>query len=324
MNPLSFASGNLLADRRADYAEMLFSSGDHKAAAELMREALALAPDWAAGHFRMGEMLEKAGELASAIDAWRTVLRLDAEDRLGAALKLELHGALRGLLAVPSAFVETLFDQYADSFDEALVERLAYRVPGLIWDAVSKLDRECFRHAVDLGCGTGLMGERLRASCSFLEGIDISSEMLKRAETKQIYDRLAREDLLTLAALAPGIDLVTAADVLMYLGALERVFELVAASLPTGGVFAFSVERHEGPENMVIRPSRRYAHAPAYVRSLLAAAGFDIAAFETADIRMDRGKPVQGLIVIAVRGGAVDALGEVLPAADPARRHEAH
>ncbi|MGO4833463.1 SAM-dependent methyltransferase, partial [Rhizobiaceae sp. 2RAB30] len=36
MKPLPLASGDLLADRRADYAEMLFASGDHAAAAELM------------------------------------------------------------------------------------------------------------------------------------------------------------------------------------------------------------------------------------------------------------------------------------------------
>lgn len=324
MNPLTFASGNLLADRRASYAEMLFSARDDKAAAELMQEALALAPDWAAGHFRLGEMLAEAGEIAAAIEAWRTVLHLDEEDRLGAALKLEFHGTLPGLQAAPSAFVETLFDQYADSFDKALVERLDYRVPELIWSAIARLERAGFSHAVDLGCGTGLMGERLRASCSFLEGIDISSEMLKRAEAKQIYDRLAREDLLTLSALPAGVDLVTAADVLMYLGALERTFEMGAASLQPGGIFAFSVERHEGPEDMVIRPSRRYAHAPVYIRSLLMSAGFDIASFEAATIRMDRGEALEGLIVVAVRGGAAALDGEVLPVVERRRWHEAH
>jgi len=286
MNPLFFSSGNLLADRRAEYAEMLFSAGDHKAAAELMGEALALAPAWVAGHFRHGEMLAEAGELAAAIEAWRAVLRLDPEDRLGAALKLELHGALPGLQAAPSAFVETLFDQYADQFDEALVEKLGYCVPELLWSALKKLGRDQFAHAVDLGCGTGLMGERLRAATSFLEGMDISGEMLKRAETKRIYDRLSREDLAQLGALPGGVDLVTAADVFMYVGALAPTIDLVAANLQPGAIFAFSVESHDGPEEMVLRPSRRYAHSPAHIRALLGAAGFDITSFEHATIRM--------------------------------------
>jgi len=324
MNPLFFSSGNLLADRRADYAEMLFAAGDHKAAAELMGEALVLAPNWAAGHFRHGEMLAEAGELAAAIEAWRTVLRLDPEDRLGAALKLELHGALPGLRAAPSAFVETLFDQYADQFDEALVERLDYRVPELLWNALKKLGREQFAHAVDLGCGTGLMGERLRAATSFLEGMDISGEMLKRAEAKRIYDRLSREDLLQLGALPGGVDLVTAADVFMYVGALAPIVDLIAANLQPGAVFAFSVEAHDGPEEMVLRPSRRYAHSPGHIRTLLAAAGFDIVSFERSTIRMDRGEPVEGLIVVAVRKGVAAVAGDVMEVEETAKQAQVH
>ncbi|MCT7374482.1 class I SAM-dependent DNA methyltransferase [Chelativorans salis] len=324
MNPLFFASGNLLADRRAGYAQMLFSAGDFRAAAELMGEALSLAPEWAAGHFRHGEILAEAGDLTAATEAWRTALRLDHTDRLGAALKLELHGALPGLEAAPSAFVETLFDQYAGTFDEALVERLAYRVPELIWEALKRLGRERFAHAIDLGCGTGLMGERLRVLASFLEGMDISAEMLKRAEDKRIYDRLARRDLLTLSALPTGADLVTAADVFMYVGALQRIFETVAGNLQPGGVFAFSVESHAGAEEMVLRPSRRYAHAPAHVRALLAGAGFDIASFEIATIRIDRDEPVEGLIVVAVRRDAAAEVGEIVAAVEAPERPPAH
>ena len=74
MKPLPRSSGDLLADRRADYAEMLFGSGDHAAAAELMLGALELAPDWALGWFRLGEMHEAAGALdagGARPGAWR-------------------------------------------------------------------------------------------------------------------------------------------------------------------------------------------------------------------------------------------------------------
>ena len=84
---------------------------------------------------------------------------------------------------------------------------------------------------VDLGCGTGLMGERLRPIATFLEGCDISAAMLKKAEAKGIYDRLFKADLQSLA-LPPGeADLVTAADVFMYVGALDRIVAAVAAGL---------------------------------------------------------------------------------------------
>ncbi|MDJ1463845.1 methyltransferase domain-containing protein [Nitratireductor sp. GZWM139] len=324
MNPFIFTSGNLLADRRAEYAEMLLENGEFAAAAGLMGEALELAPDWIAGHYRHGEMLAEAGEIAAAVDAWRTVLRLDREDRLGAALKLELHGALDGLEAAPSAFVETLFDQYAETFDASLVDKLGYRVPQLLEEALLRLGRDSFAHAVDLGCGTGLMGERLRSRVSFLEGLDISAEMLKRAGGKHIYDRLERADLAALSTLPRKADLVTAADVFMYLGALERLFATAGASLAPGALFVFSVEHHAGPEAMVLRASRRYAHSEPHLRAALAEAGFEPVLLEKAAIRMDRGEPIEGLIVVAERTGAARKLGDAALVPGAKQRPRAH
>jgi predicted TPR repeat methyltransferase len=301
MLPIQLSSGDLLADRRASYAEMLLEGGDTHAAADLMRDALALAPGFSAGWFRLGEMLEIAGRAPEAEEAWREALRLDPQDRMGAALKLGLTASTTGVLAPPSAFVETLFDQYAGEFDAALVERLGYRVPELLQEALSASGCTAFAHAVDLGCGTGLMGERLHGAASFLEGYDISAGMLKEAEAKRIYDRLERQDLQLLPALSPVADLVTAADVFMYVGELERLFARVAELLLPGGHFAFSVELNEGPEDLVLRPSRRYAHSKAYVERLLAEKGFVLVSQTVATIRMDRGEAVVGLIVVARR-----------------------
>ena len=71
MKPQQNTSGDLLADRRHDYAEMLFGFGDHAPAAELMLRALKLPPGWVLGWFRMGEMHEAAGALDQAAEAWR-------------------------------------------------------------------------------------------------------------------------------------------------------------------------------------------------------------------------------------------------------------
>lgn len=299
MKPLPLSSGDLLADRRADYAEMLFASDDHAAAAELMLGALELAPGWAMGWFRLGEMQEAAGAFGEAAHAWRTTLKLDPDDRPGAALKLELIGEAPASAAPPGAFVEALFDHYAGTFDRSLVEKLAYRVPELLFDAILAQGERRFGHAVDLGCGTGLMGEKLRSHAGFLEGHDISSAMLKKAEGKKVYDRLVKSDLQSLS-LPPGrADLVTAADVFMYVGALDGIFARAAAALPAEGVFAFSVEKHDGPEDFVLRPSRRYAHSQAYLGRLLDVHGLSILSLATAPIRTDRGEPIEGLIVVA-------------------------
>lgn len=300
MQPLQMSSGDLVADRRASYAEMLFEAGDRAAAADLVREALSLVPGWAAGWFRLGEMLAAQGNAGAAADAWREVLRLDPQDRLGATLQLSLLGLAEGIDAPPAGFVEALFDQYAPEFDGALVEKLGYRVPELLSAAVLGAGGGPFAHVLDLGCGTGLMGERLARVASFLEGVDISAAMLRRAGAKQIYGRLVKADL-NLMEFPAGIDLVTAADVFMYVGAMDAVVARVAAALPAGGLFAFSVEEHAGDEDFVLRPSRRYAHSQVGLRRLLARGGFDIVSLDQAAIRTDRGQPVGGLIVVARR-----------------------
>jgi predicted TPR repeat methyltransferase len=259
--PLDTSSGDILADRRADYAEMLFGSGEAAPAAELMLGALELAPGWAMGWFRLGEFHEAAGDMEAAVEA--------------------------------------LFDQYAEKFDHALVETLGYRVPEFLAEAIAKTGTGRFRLALDLGCGTGLMGERLRPVCDRLEGFDISAEMLRKARAKGVYDRLEKADLQAFSHDGPKADLVTAADVFMYVGALEGVVKTVAALLAEDGLFAFSVEKLDAADGFELQLSRRYAHAEEYVQRVLREAGLAVVSLEKRIIRQDRNEPVNGLIVTA-------------------------
>ncbi|MBW8446985.1 MAG: methyltransferase domain-containing protein [Arenimonas sp.] len=312
MQPTQFSSGDVIADRRADYARMLAESGDPAAAAELMEQALELAPAWAAGWLRLGEYREKAGLGGQAAEALRQVLALDPEDIFGAGLKLALLGAVETPDRPPSRYVEALFDDYADRFEAALVERLDYSVPGKLAVLVRKVRGEGgpFACAIDLGCGTGLFGVEIRETVRRLEGFDLSANMLTKAEEKGIYDHLARSDLsrdaegsqLFADGLARGrAELVAAADVLMYLGDLSNAFSLGAELAEPGALFAFSVEDAGTPEGFHLAPSLRYAHSETYVRAALAAAGFQICEIERTIIRMDGGKPVLGILFVAIR-----------------------
>jgi predicted TPR repeat methyltransferase len=299
--PLDTSSGDILADRRADYAEMLFGSGEAGPAAELMLDALELAPGWAMGWFRLGEFHEAAGDMEAAAEAWRMAQKLDPDDRAGAALKLAIVGRGEAGDAPPSAFVEALFDQYAEKFDRALVETLGYRVPEFLAEAITKVRPGRFGLALDLGCGTGLMGQRLRTFYDRLEGFDISAEMLRKARAKSVYDRLEKADLQAFSYEGPKADLVTAADVFMYVGALEGVVKTVAGLLAKDGLFAFSVEKLDVADGFALQPSRRYAHAGGYVRRVLGEAGLAVVSIEERVIRQDRNEPVNGLIVTARR-----------------------
>jgi predicted TPR repeat methyltransferase len=302
MKPFVTSSGDFIADRRADYAEMLFASGEAGAAAETMHHALELAPSWAMGWFRLGEFHEAAGAADAAAEAWRTVQRLDPPDHPGAALKLELAGHAPAADTTSGAFVETLFDRYAETFDAVLVRKLSYSAPELMARALLA-QRDNFGLAVDLGCGTGLMGEHLRSCCRRLEGVDISAAMLRKARERKLYDRLVKADLQSWSHDGEPADLVTAADVFVYVGALDRLMNKVAGILAAGGLFAFSVERLPGEDGFALQATRRYAHSPAYVTSCLVESGLSLLSLETGIIRQDRGAAVEGLIVVAMRRG---------------------
>lgn len=307
------SSGDLIADRRADRARGLADARAFAEAADLMRQALELVPGWAAGWFRLATYLEKAGDANGACEALRTVLLLTDDDIFGAGLKLAALGQASAPPAPPSAFVERLFDDYADRFDRALVERLGYSVPqGLGALLESECGREAaFAHAVDLGCGTGLMGERLRARVSYLEGYDLSAGMLAKARRKGIYDHLASFDL-SLSADVAGLplrgagkaDLVTAADVVAYLGDVDRLFATVAAILAPGGLFAFSVERGAEESEWMLRPSLRYAHGEAYLKRRAEMHGMATVSVRGAQLRRDGTEIVEGLLVLMERRAA--------------------
>lgn len=308
MESILVSSGDPIADRRVCYAQMLAESGDVIAALDLLAQALELAPDFLPGLELLGRFAVAAGETSTAFETWRRMLVLDPSDRFGAELKLAAHGALEVKATPVLAYVETLFDAYACDFDAALAQRLAYKVPQIIEDMLSGLGAAgtdpAFVHALDIGCGTGLMGERLRRRCSYLEGVDLSEAMVRQAESKRIYDRAERGELLAwLGAHAGEVDLVTAADVFAYLGDLTSVFAAVARVLLPGGLFVFSVEAHDGPEPLMLRPSLRYAHSEARLCDGLAAAGFDVVTCNRADIRLDQGEPIVGFIVCARRRG---------------------
>jgi predicted TPR repeat methyltransferase len=228
-------------------------------------------------------------------------LKLEPADRLGAALKLQLIGKAPAAAAPPSTFVETLFDHYAETFDESLVDKLDYRLPEFLDQAIRTARPGRFSLVLDLGCGTGLMGQRLRPIADRLEGYDISASMLRKARVKGVYDLLAKADLQQFSYAGPKADLVTVADVFIYVGALEGVMKTIAGMLAGDGLFAFSVETLAGGGDFALQQSRRYAHSQSYVKRVLATNGFSILSLQTTVIRQDRREPVQGLAVVAAQ-----------------------
>nr|WP_304622652.1 methyltransferase domain-containing protein [Pelagibacterium xiamenense] len=159
-----------------------------------------------------------------------------------------------------------------------------------------------FARALDLGCGTGLMGERVRKHVSHLEGVDLAAGMVAETARKGIYDAVRQGELLSyLGTVRGGVDLITAADVFLYCGDLAPIFAAAFGVLAPGGLLVFSLEKHAGAEACVLQASLRYAHGRGAVEEGLRSAGFDCLQIAEDTIRTDRGQPVTGLLFVARR-----------------------
>src|ERR1700689_5357819 len=90
---LFMSSGDLVADRRFDFARDLQLKGDLVAAADLLQQAADLAPGFASAWFTLGEIRQQLGERDAAIAAFGKAREADPEDRHGASLRLMLLGA---------------------------------------------------------------------------------------------------------------------------------------------------------------------------------------------------------------------------------------
>jgi predicted TPR repeat methyltransferase len=175
---------------------------------------------------------------------------------------------------------------------------LKYRTPDLLSDAIGRCVQGSGLDILDLGCGTGLFGARLRARARTLTGVDISANMLQIARRRDIYDDLVCDELVDfLRKRSEEIDLAVAADVFVYIGDLSEVFRAVRGRLRPEGFFCFSVEAG-GAEDFVLGRSLRYAHSATYLRRLAADHGFMPEVIESSVIRHDNGTEVLGHLAV--------------------------
>lgn len=195
----------------------------------------------------------------------------------------------------PERYVRDLFDTYAHRFDTHLLVELAYAAPNHLRDLVDASgDPAPVGLVVDLGCGTGVLAPLFRPLARELRGVDLSPEMLRRAEARGLYDRLIEADIIRhLEGQKATCDLLIAADVLVYLGDLRPLMAAVARALRPGGRFAFTTE-HLDRGDFVLCRSGRYAHGPAYVAATARAAGLAVEIERRAAVRVEADRPVEG------------------------------
>jgi predicted TPR repeat methyltransferase len=274
----------------------------HADALASYERALALDPTLAQAWINRAGIFKDSGRLAEAATDYRKALEHGGDRELIGFYLAALEGR-EAPAAAPRDYVQGLFDDYAERFDHHLVQVLGYRGHEVL---VQQLEQAApgrrFRHALDLGCGTGLCGIQLCRLAECIDGVDLSAHMLAQAARLQVYARLERGDVAEyLAATDRRYDLIAAADVFTYIGDLDAVFAAAARVLQAGGLFCFSVEVADDAVDFVLRGSLRYAHSRRYVEALAQRHGYAIVHLVRKPMREDQRQPIDALYGVLSR-----------------------
>ena len=229
-------------------------------------------------------------------------------------------------------YVAGLFDGYSDRFEKELVKNLGYRGHTIVADTINrhwnKSRAEGDVVVLDLGVGTGLLGQLLReriglgddAACIssenigegkvIIRGVDLSSRMVEISQTRtvnkvSVYDTVEVGDAIGFLQSmgSSSIDIITASDVFIYVGALDEVFREASRVLKEGGLVGFTIEtppnEKKGSEDgLMLLQSGRFGHSKSYVKDVADKAGLTLVEWKEEILRKQGNKDVEGAAVL--------------------------
>jgi SAM-dependent methyltransferase len=89
-----------------------------------------------------------------------------------------------------------LYDEWSHTYENDLLNNLGYTAHIIVAEALAGLLPNRQVSIIDIGCGTGLVGQELcRHGFTNIDGIDISEDMLAHAKAKTIYGNLVSGDM---------------------------------------------------------------------------------------------------------------------------------
>ncbi len=274
-------------------------------------KALELSPSFKAAFEGLGICYAEMGDREQAIGFFKRYLELDPGDDSEIRLRLAQLNAGEMPKRYPAAVMLSTYEKKAQNWDTDIqLPEKAFFGPQQVREVLEqlKLPQERQLDILDIGCGTGICGEYLRAYARHLEGVDLSPHMLAQAKKKTCYDKLAcAEAIAYMQDCETTFDLIVASGVLILFGDLMPVFQAAARLLNPGGIFVFTLYRSEA-EPVTVRYNLHFAHSASYVRETAEATGLQLALLEEKVHEIDRDEAQPGWIGV-VRKHAADKVG---------------
>jgi predicted TPR repeat methyltransferase len=257
------------------------------------RQAIKLKPDYAEAHNNLGGLLIKLNKLEEAKVCYKKAIEIKPDYGEAKHLLAALTGHTTN--SPPRVYVENLFDNYAINFEHSLVDKLEYKIPNKIIEMiVAKNSNIQLGSVLDLGCGTGLIGDEIKKYCSNLEGVDLSKSMLEKARAKNIYDKLQHKDIVEYLSIENlDFNYFISSDVFIYVGELSEIFKLIKSRNKSKGKFIFSTE-HINRDGFFLEQTGRYSHSKKYIESLCKKFGYNLSHFEITNLRKRNNKFIIG------------------------------
>lgn len=268
--------------------------GNTDSAIQYYQKAVHINPDFFAAHNNLGVLFIAKEHIAFALRHFQEALRLQP-DHPSIPYTIKALSQSERLLSAPSDYIKSLFDAYADHYDEHLLTALDYQIPAQFQRILEKTGlTPGSLDILDIGCGTGLSGVMAKSFAKSLTGVDLSEKMLEIARDKSIYDTLTCADLTSfLSDKKSAYDLVIAGDVLVYIGKLDLLFQEIHEALRKNGLFLFNAEISER-DDYTMNQSGRFSHQKKYIETLAKQNHFAVLHYEKAVTRLQNNEPVYG------------------------------
>jgi predicted TPR repeat methyltransferase len=280
-------------------AAQLSADGESRKAYLIQKRAIQIEPVDPMIWHQMGELAHAMGYLDEARVAYEHYFTHFPSDPGVAHILCALRNEPPPSRA-PDAFVKNLYQQFSEFYEENMCGELQYAAPDRLFSAIKKcISGHTNLIAADLGCGTGLFGMRLRQICTRLIGVDLSPEMLAKADLQNVYDMLECAEITQWLSCDPKqpFDLITFCDTLIYFGDLQKVISGCIHHLKPSGFIAFTLEKGEAFP-FKLSDSGRFQHHRNHIRDLARDANLKIVHRSEEVLRLEYGKPVIGLVTV--------------------------
>ena len=242
-------------------------------------------------------LYHKIGDEIQATAFYKKLMKIDPKNISAKYLVSALSG--ESVSSTPNEYVQTVFDNYSESYEQSLVNELSYSVPSQLRETFDLTFPKTYqiKNCLDLGCGSGLAAMEFSDICDSFLGVDLSEKMLQLASSKDIYRSLFATDIESFLNQNEELfDLILAADVFTYVGELRAIFDKLTNCATDSCIFCFSTELLKSGETFELQKSGRFAYTREYITQTAQNTGWQIVNTKAIGLRKERGQWIDGII----------------------------